>query len=183
MACWGLLIVYQSKYQSLILQADFKDWESSFMLWMLEVSPWTMKLLNIALSWGVKLLYWGDSSCINKRTVCRSNQFLLEKLWFNCLPIYFSWILLVFIMRQMSLTTLNLKIPILSPSCSSNLGINIYTFSSFSILFSIFWRRVSLLLQFFWIKIWSISFICISQAEGSLGKSLFLNSVSELSMR
>ena len=85
-------------------------------------------------------------------------------------------------MRAISFTTPILTTAILSPICSSNLGMSISTFSSFYNLFSMFCNKVNLLLQFFWPKRFYISLIWISHVGGNLGNNLFLNYVSELSI-
>lgn len=123
--------------------------------------PRETSFLNRFLSLSEKVEYWSANWSRRIIADCLSNQFLLEKLMVNCLLIDFISIFLVLIMRPNNLTTPILKAPILSPNCYSNFGMNIYTFSSLSILFSIFCKRVSLLLQFFWLKICSINLTCI----------------------
>ena len=119
------------------------------------------------ISW---IIYWSffwnltkfiEISDISKWTDCLWNQFLLLRILINwplkCWRESFFWLIIF----DTSLTTAILTTAILSPNCYSNLGTKMSTFSSCSNLFSIFWRRVSLFLQFFWVSNVSISLIWI----------------------
>lgn len=120
-------------------------------------------------------LYSLDLSSRRRKEACLSNQFLQFMLASSSLLIDANLIFLVFIINPTNLITAILKTAILSPICCSSLGRRISTFSSCSSRFSIFWRSVSLFLQFFWEKRCSINAMWSSQVGGSFGNSLFLN--------